>query len=528
MIGRRSGGWTLVLVACSLCATALTAQTGDSVRIRLIDVDVRSAVQALAQYIDRPVVFGQIGEGRVTIETPSAIARQEILTLLEGTLETQSLLLIEEESHYRIEPVPAPEPPRPEPSGPPVEAGPLRLYVIQLRHARADDVAATVNALYGRASALGELGGPTTLSQQLRSNLVAEQDASPAAQPASRGATFEGDVTIIPDAGTNSLLVRASQADYELIEAAVQQVDVRPLQVLIEVVIAEVRRDKNLSIGLETILPGYRPFDEDDAEVSASNEGLGLGSFVLGIMRLGGVDLSATLRAAASRGDVTILSRPVVIAVNNESAEFLVGAERPFVQVQRSLPTDAPVRDQVVQFKEVGTHLTVTPTISQDGYVMLEVTQEVNAATAEVAFDAPVISTRSVQTQLLVRDGHTAVLGGLADRQIDITKSGIPVLSSLPLVGSLFGSRVERQTDTELFLFLTPTVIRTDDDLEEATQAMPTRLRSVGAELRRHGWLSMPEESEAAQDTTGVVVPDSATSAPPDSTNSAALDSDAS
>lgn len=64
--------------------------------------------------------------------------------------------------------------------------------------------------------------------------------------------------------------------------------------------------------------------------------------------------------------------------------------------MQRALPTDAPVRDQVVQFKDVGTRLVVRPTISDDGYVMLQVSQEVNAATAEVAFDAPVISTRTI------------------------------------------------------------------------------------------------------------------------------------
>ncbi|NIS31683.1 MAG: hypothetical protein GWN71_16475, partial [Gammaproteobacteria bacterium] len=90
------------------------------------------------------------------------------------------------------------------------------------------------------------------------------------------------------------------------------------------------------------------------------------------------------------------------LAANNAPAEILVGSQRPFVQVQRALPTDAPTRDQVVQFKDVGTRLSVTPTVSQDGYVMLEVVQEVSAATAEVAFDAPVISRRSIQTQLLV------------------------------------------------------------------------------------------------------------------------------
>jgi len=499
--------FVLVLLASGACAvlSAATAQTTprDSVRIRLINVDVRAAVQALAQYLDRPVVFGRIGEGRVTIETSGTIARSEVLGLLEGTLETQSLQLIEEESHYRIEEATPPEPTQAQPSPQEVGTEPLQLFVIRLRHARADDVAATVNALYGRASAFGEPGAPSTLSRELRGDLVPPLTTTPPQQQISTGsATFEGRVTIIADGGTNSLLVRATQTDFALIQAAVEQVDVRPLQVLIEVVIAEVRRDKNFSVGLETILPGYQPFEDDDAEVSGSNQGLGLGDFVLGIMQLGGVNLSATLRAAASRGDVTILSRPIVIAVNNKPAEFLVGSQRPFVQVQRSLPTDTPVRDQVVQFKDVGTRLTVLPTISEDGYVMLEVSQEVNAATAEVAFDAPVISTRSVQTQILVRDGHTAVLGGLTDRQTDITRSGIPILSSIPIIGGLFGSRVERKIETELFLFLTPRVIRTDEDLEDVTRSIPETLKNVGEELRNSGWYPLYDPPPAAPDST--------------------------
>ena len=133
------------------------------------------------------------------------------------------------------------------------------------------------------------------------------------------------------------------------------------------------------------------------------------------------------LRAAAERGDATILSRPVLLAANNEEAEINVGSQRPFVQVARVLPTDNTARDQVVQYKDVGTRLRVVPTISDDDYVMLQVTQEVNAATAEQAFDAPIISTRSVDTKLLVRDGQTIVLGGLTDRQRERTQGGVPV-----------------------------------------------------------------------------------------------------
>ncbi len=101
--------------------------------------------------------------------------------------------------------------------------------------------------------------------------------------------------------------------------------------------------------------------------------------------------------------------------------------------------------------------------------VSLLIQQEVSTATGEVQFDAPVIATREAITRVLVRDGQTIVLGGLKDQQRQANQGGIPVLSSLPLVGGLFGS-VERQSSgTELHLFLTPRIIRTDADADSVT-----------------------------------------------------------
>jgi len=468
---------------------SLVVARNDSVSARFVNADLRLAIQALARYLDRPVVFGNIGDVRVTLETPQPVPRERLRDLLRGMLQPYGLALIEQPTFYQVGP-----PPPPAPAQTTTQSGPVQLFVIPVRHARAADVAATVNALYGRASALGEIGAPRpTLAEGLRQNLVPPTEApQPGQQPpvTNQVAELAGEVTIIPDSRTNSLLIRASRQDFDLIQAAVAQLDVRPLQVLIEVVIAEVRRDRSLSYGLETILPKQN-ISGSDAQISGSTTGLGSGDFVLQVMKLGKFDLTATLAAAASRGDVTIVSRPVLLAANNETAEILVGSQRPFIQVQRALPTDAPIRDQVVQFKDVGTRLNVRPTISADGYVTLRVVQEVNAATAEVAFDAPVISTRTIQTQLLVADGHTAVLGGLVDRQRDETRAGVPFLSSLPILGGLFGRQVRHTSQTELFVFLTPRVIRNDQELDDATNSTGERTKS----LREEGQQKKPNRT---------------------------------
>ena len=454
---------------------SLIAVRNDSVAIRLANTDLRVAIQAIARYLDRPVLFGNLGDYRITLETPQPVPVRDLADLLRGILKSHGLVLLEEPAFYTAGTPAAPPPPEPAP--PP---GPPQLFVLPLRHGRAVDVAATVNALYGRASAIGEIGSrPGALSDALRANLIppaGAPESSAQAPVLQQVAELRGDVTIVPDPRSNHLLIRASREDFELIRAAVTQLDVRPLQLLIEVVIAEVRRDRGLSFGVETVVNGEK--------LSASSKGLGVGDFVLRFMQEGAVDLTATLNAAASRGDATILSRPVLLAANNENAEIMVGSQRPFIQVQRALPTDNGVRDQVIQFRDVGTKLSVLPTISADGYVMLRVFQEVNAATAEVAFDAPVISTRTIQTSLLIKDRHTAVLGGLTDQQRDVTRGGIPVLSAIPIIGGFFGRRVTRTSETELFIFITPTIIHSDDDLDAASGSVGDRTKRLRIPVR--------------------------------------------
>jgi general secretion pathway protein D len=157
------------------------------------------------------------------------------------------------------------------------------------------------------------------------------------------------------------------------------------------------------------------------------------------------------------------------------------------VQVSRSLPTDAAVRDQVIQYRDVGTKLTLTPTINDDGYVNLQVVQEVSTATAETQFDAPIISTREAATHLFVKDGRTAVLGGLIDRQQERTRTGIPILMDLPILGSLFGSTRKTMSNSELFLFLTPHIITDDDDLEQARDSIVHQAPALEKALRDEG-----------------------------------------
>ena len=481
----------LLILAARLAAqdTSAVRVRGDSVTVRFVATDIRAVIEALGRYLPKPVLVGTIPAASVSLETPVPVPRAGVRALLKGVVESQNLQLSEDSAYFRIAP---PKPPTPDASraaggGTGQAPAPVQLFVIRLKHARAADVAATVNLLFGGG---GEFSGGRglsggTLSDELRRNLVPAQSpvaAAEATAPApavggpARPAALSGPVTLVPDQLTNSLLVRASAPDFDVLHQAVDELDIRPLQVLIEVLIVEVEHDRSFSLGADFTVPP-QPVGKGSGTADAQLTGGGLGDLVLHLMSLGHAQIDATLRTAASRGDVHIISRPVLLASNNTEAQFLVGSQQPFVQVSRSLPTQSPSFDEVVEYRDVGTKLTVRPTINDDGYVSLVIRQEVSQATSETEFNAPVISTREADTQVLVKDGQTIVLGGLRDHEKQANQSGIPILSSLPIVGGLFGSATRSTIETELYLFLTPRILKSDADADSVTAPrLPTGL----------------------------------------------------
>lgn len=466
------------------------------------NADIRMVIGALADIAGLNVVFGTIPPQQVTLRTSGSVTPREVRGYLDALARAHGLEIVEESGLVRISGGAAAEaagPAGPAYARPQAPGAGVRLYVYSLKHAQAEEIARTVGALFG-ISTMGGGGadgaaGPRSLSQELRqqrNNPYLQQPAAPVAVAAvapaeaasSTGLTagLQGSVQIVPDPRTNSLLIRSNTADYETLRSAIEALDVRPLQVLIEVLIAEVRRDRQSGLGITVGLPDQTD-ERTGITFGGALSGRDLGDVALRASGLGRLEVEVLLRALAASGEATILSRPVILAQNNLEARILVGSERPFVQLYRALPTDGAIRDQVVQYRDVGTQLTIRPTINQDGYVSMAVLQEISSATSEVQFGAPIISTREAQTELLVRDGRTAVIGGLVDQQTESTASGIPFLMDLPLIGRLFRSSQRRRDFTELFLFLTPHVIRGDAELDDATQLLRDNTQLLGRRL---------------------------------------------
>ena len=190
--------------------------------------------------------------------------------------------------------------------------------------------------------------------------------------------------------------------------------------------------------------------------------------------------MRAVLRAVASRTNVRVLSTPRILALNNEEARILVGSEVPFTQ--STLSGFNAVLDRVIQYRNVGTQLTVIPTINSDGYVTLRLLQEASALseqTLAAAQNAPIITTREAETSAIVKDAHTIVIGGLIGETEQVTDAGVPILKDIPLIGLLFKSRSSARARTEIAIFLTPFVVFNDAQADSLLRQERARLEHM-------------------------------------------------
>ena len=393
------------------------------------------------------------------------------------------------------------------------EAG-LRTSVYRLRHASAVELAATLSQLFGipvtipaprqRVQALEDRSLSRNLQGFQRRTLESldqrRQALSPTTAAAARNDTtaqqlagLVGSTSIVADQATNSLVVRTAPPNFPVLEETIRALDVRPPQVLLEVLVAEVTLDRSTQFGVNWSVFGTRRNGRDSIgaqlgpQVFSDSALARLGDFAVRVVTLGDVDVRAVVRALASRVNVRVLSTPHILALNNEEARILVGSEVPFNQASFSGFGGTSV-DRVVDYRPVGTQLTILPTINTDRYVTFRILQEVSALTQQVvasALDAPIITTREAETSALVRDGNTIVIGGLIDEGRTVNESGVPVLKDIPLLGYLFRSRTSSRERTELAIFLTPHVVFNDAEADELLEREQGRLRDSREDVER-------------------------------------------
>jgi len=297
-------------------------------------------------------------------------------------------------------------------------------------------------------------------------------------------ATQMGTATVSVDAETRRVFVVTDEATAEFVTQVIKDLDRPTPQVLIKCVFLEATYTKDSDIGVEGI---YQNTISSSSINSLNGLGTAESAFDLassgGIFAFAGTDLSVTLAALAKAGKTEILSRPSILARNNQPASINLGQQVPLITNTRFDNFGNQIN--TVSYEDVGINLSVTPFITDDDMVEMVVTPEISQLTdrsqwvpiagggtnAATSVSAPVINSRSADTVVVVPDGQTVVIGGLMQStKLDSTEK-VPILGDIPLLGFFFRHKVTSDAKTELMIFVTPHIVRRPSDLAAVTSA---------------------------------------------------------
>ena len=285
-----------------------------------------------------------------------------------------------------------------------------------------------------------------------------------------------GNVRISADKATNSLIITADKEDYMVLEDVIKKLDIPRSMVYIESLIMEVDMNKSLNIGIDWTAFGKASIGGRETLVGGGFAGgfptptdLLQGGLTLGMVTepitIAGVTVSnitAIINAVKTDDDFRIISTPQILTTDNEEARIVVGENRPFQT--RSTTDVSGGTFESFEYRDVAKILKITPHVTEDRLVRMQINLEVTtinqAATLTTSSTLPVTNKRTVDTTVIVKDNQTVVIGGLIDDTTTVNANKVPVLGDIPLLGWLFRNKSDNNTKTNLYIFITPRVIK--------------------------------------------------------------------
>ena len=332
-----------------------------------------------------------------------------------------------------------------------VPPGSGNINVYYLQHANAEELTTVLMALPEKSDTPAEVGKAPVISKG---------------------------VDIVADKATNSLVITANKADYAVLESVIKKLDIPRRMVYLEALIMEVNAEKDFAVGVEWV--GGFTYGDDKGIVFGGSRG-GDGSFLPSLdnpslpkgFSMGLVNefieingqtfpsISAILNAYKEDSDVHIISTPQILTTDNEEAEIKVGENVPYITSRQENQTLNDFSNY--EYKDVGVTLKITPQINQEGVVRLQVFVEVikikNEAVA-LATNTPTTFKRTAQTTVIIQDSNTLVIGGIIGDDVSDTIYKVPLLGDIPGLGWLFKTQSQTVDRVNLYIFLTPRIIR--------------------------------------------------------------------
>lgn len=364
------------------------------------------------------------------------------------------------------------------------------VYVYYVKHADAEAVQKTLSGLADESKKANQES-----SKSAGSNTA---NLPETAKPKSVGAAFGDDIVIRSDKNTNSLIITASKTDYAKVINILNKIDIPRNQVFVETVIMEinVRKAREVGLSLFNLTPGpVTPNGVNTRDIIARQGFIGTagaleqlanplsnpeagGIFTFGAGQkfrttLGGQTLTLTsilglLKLVEENSIGHVLSTPKITAMDNEKSIIEVGDE---IYVQSGSAISAAGAQVTFVPKTVSIKLEITPSINPGtDNIRLKLLQEVNQLRGDEINGNPVISTKNIDTNIVVKSGDTAVLGGLINDRESVTTKKVPLLGDIPILGWLFRSRSVEKDKRNLVIFLTPQIVRTNETMSKITQ----------------------------------------------------------
>jgi len=364
-----------------------------------------------------------------------------------------------------------------------------QVFVYPVQNSKAKDVASLLQQIF--------LGAKPTTPTPVTPSAAAKTPATTTGQPTPQpqisaggkgGEALVSEITkIFPDEVTNSIIILSTPEDYALIAETIKKIDIMPRQVVIEGLIVRVNLKDNLSFGLawsfkNNVNIGLRPFTNDvklKGDINFNAAGLAtiptkgftfVGTDPKGIVR-------AVLTALEDESKTKVLAAPHILVSDNKEARIQVGSQVPIATSTTTTPivggtAITNTSTSTIQYKDIGIILKVKPQVNDSGLISLEITQEISSVGDKVVvggLEEITIDKTETTTSLVAKDGETIIIGGLIREDVTKSKSGIPILSKIPIIGNLFGTTTNDNLRTELIILLTPHVIRDQQEAVDVT-----------------------------------------------------------
>ncbi len=387
--------------------------------------------------------------------------------------------------------------------------GGVNVYKVQ--HADAEELAGTLNEIFTGAQPADKSAKVSPGKKAAEITNKSSTDSKSASSKTSRktsGATGTGnasvadveDVRIIADKANNALIIVSKPREYEVVLPIIKQLDLLPLQVLIDATIVSVDLKDDLQYGIQWFL------DHKGSSISSGNGSETLGSIATAgaaAITSGGLSavynsgvVNALLSALAKKDNINVISSPSLMVLNNQEATIEVGTQIPVLSSTLSgagindgtgsgTGSTGLVTNSQIEYRDTGVKLVVTPRVNANGMVIMEINQTVSDPVESligVTFTAA-ISKKEIDSSVAVQDGETIVLGGLIKENNTFNKSGIPFFHEIPWIGPLFGNTLNNKDKTELVVLITPRVVKSKQESRLISDEFKRKLTGIYREV---------------------------------------------